>query len=158
MQGASPLASPGAEPGRHWNREANHAPGGGLASGVGGSTCRCGTRRGRVFSLPLPPAAFSFDSAPIPPPPFPHGEGGDFWFSYARGFAPCIPGGWMGRGTDIACGKPVLSASNGALAPAGAAGTRVVKSRHSAGCLFGKDCKCRERSNAGVPGAKPPAK
>ena len=68
------------------------------------------------------------------------------------------PRGWMGRGTDIACGKPVLSASNGALAPAGAAGTRVVKSRHSAGCLFGKDCKCRERSNAGVPGAKPPAK
>ena len=82
----------GAEPGRHWNREANHAPsGGGLVSGVGGSTCRCGTRRGRVFSLPLPPAAFSFDSAPIPLPPFPDGEGGVFWFSYARGFAPCIP-------------------------------------------------------------------
>ena len=27
-----------------------------------------------------------------------------------------------------------------------------------AGFLFGKVCKCRERSNAGVPGAKPPAK
>ena len=66
---------PRAEPGRHWNREANHAPGGGLVSGVGGSTCRCGTRRGRVFSLPLPPAAFSFDSAPIPHPPSPAGKG-----------------------------------------------------------------------------------
>ena len=30
--------------------------------------------------------------SPIPPPPFPSGEGGDFLFSYARGFAPCIPG------------------------------------------------------------------
>ena len=33
---------------------------------------------------------------PIPPAParralFPGGEGGDFLFSYARGFAPCIP-------------------------------------------------------------------
>ena len=34
---------------------------------------------------------------PIPPPPFPHGEGGDFGFSYARGFAPCIPGTEPGR-------------------------------------------------------------
>ncbi len=41
------------------------------------------------FCLPLPSPAFL---PPIPPPPFPDGEGGDSKFSYARGFAPCIPG------------------------------------------------------------------
>ena len=45
-----------------------------------------------------------------------------------QGASPLASPGWVGRGTGIACGKPVLSASNGALAPAGAAGTRVVKS------------------------------
>ena len=69
MQGASPLASPGAEPGRHWNREANHAPGGGLVSGVGGSTCRCGTRRGAGGGGQSPTnPAFSLLSCPHPPP------------------------------------------------------------------------------------------
>ena len=47
--------------------------------------------RARLFwSLANP--AFSLFSCPIPPAPFPSGEGGDFLFSYARGFAPCIPG------------------------------------------------------------------
>ena len=40
----------------------------------------------RRLTLPL-----VYFSAPIPPTPFPRGEGGDFWFSYARGSAPCIP-------------------------------------------------------------------
>ena len=35
--------------------------------------------------------------SPIPPTPFPSGEGGVFWFSYARGFAPCIPEPEPGR-------------------------------------------------------------
>ncbi len=46
---------------------------------------------GLPFWLPAD-LAFSFASAPIPPTPFPSGEGGDLKFSYARGFAPCIPG------------------------------------------------------------------
>ena len=41
----------------------------------------------RLSTLPL-----AYVLSPIPPPPFPSGEGGDFLFSYARGFAPCIPG------------------------------------------------------------------
>ena len=36
-------------------------------------------------------------SAPIPPTPFPSGEGGDLGLFYARGFAPCIPGAEPGR-------------------------------------------------------------
>ena len=32
-----------------------------------------------------------------PQSPFPSGEGGVFWFSYARGFAPCIPEAEPGR-------------------------------------------------------------
>ena len=39
--------------------------------------------------LPTPPLAYF--PAPYPPAPFPGGEGGDFLFPYARGFAPCIP-------------------------------------------------------------------
>ena len=40
----------------------------------------------RPPTLPLP----SF-LPPIPPTPFPGGEGGDFRLFHARGFAPCIP-------------------------------------------------------------------
>ena len=74
-----------------------------------------------------------------------------------KGLCPLHPRGWTGRGTGIACGKPVLSASNGALAPAGTAGTRVVKSRPRRAPVR-RVCKCRRRFSAGVPGAKPPAK
>ncbi len=53
--------------------------------------------RGCFGRLPTPPLVYF--PAPLPRrgrisplPPFPSGEGGDFLFSYARGFAPCIPG------------------------------------------------------------------
>ncbi len=82
---------------------------GGLNPGGTGYPRRCSARRGACprrhwLSPPLwkthwgayllccqPPPPLAFFSAPIPPPPFPSGEGGDFLFSYARGFAPCIP-------------------------------------------------------------------
>ena len=53
--------------------------------------CQAGTRRGACpvgRPLPLPLSSFL---PPIPPPPFPDGEGGDFRLFHARGFAPCIP-------------------------------------------------------------------
>ncbi len=53
--------------------------------------CQAGTRRGACpvgRPLPLPLSSFL---PPIPPPPFPGGEGGDFRLFHARGFAPCIP-------------------------------------------------------------------
>ena len=58
MQGASPLASPRAEPGRHWEMGANHAPGGGLPC------------------LLLANRAFSLLSCPHPPCPPSRREGG----------------------------------------------------------------------------------
>ena len=58
MQGASPLASPRAEPGRHWEMGANHAPGGGLP-------CLLPANR-----------AFSLLSCPHPPCPPSRREGG----------------------------------------------------------------------------------
>ena len=74
MQGASPLASPGLNPG---------------GTGEGGEprARRGACPVGRLPALPL----LSF-LPPIPPTPFPGGEGGDFRLFYARGFAPCIPG------------------------------------------------------------------
>ena len=64
----------------------------GACPGVAGSAGVGGTLRGACFLCrpPTPPLACLF--APIPPPPFPSGEGGDLRLFYARGFAPCIPG------------------------------------------------------------------
>ena len=45
----------------------------------------------------LPTMPLVYFLSPIPPTPFPRGEGGDFLFSYARGSAPCIPGAKPGR-------------------------------------------------------------
>ena len=47
---------------------------------------------GGLPSLPPADLAVCLPFCPHPPTPFPRGEGGDFWFSYARGSAPCIPG------------------------------------------------------------------
>ena len=49
---------------------------------------------GACFLVACLPFTLAFDSAPIPPSPFPAGRGRLRLF-YARGFAPCIPGaGW----------------------------------------------------------------
>ena len=93
MQGASPLASPGLSRKRHWLTFPLWHPAGSLPGGspddsafpesTGGLACfAC---RVIVFS------------PPFPQPPSPPGKGEIFWFSYARGFAPCIPGTEPGR-------------------------------------------------------------
>ena len=52
------------------------APGGGLNPGGTGSTCRWGARRGACLPCRLPTLPFAFFLPPIPPTPFPGGEGG----------------------------------------------------------------------------------
>ena len=67
-------------------------PAGGVSCTGTCSPCRCGSLWGACLLCRLPPLPLVFFLPPIPPTPFPGGEGGDFLFSYARGCAPCIPG------------------------------------------------------------------
>ena len=138
MQGASPLASPRLSRKRHWCRGRTTCPAGACPVGYRLTLPLWCPAGGVLCLLPAYPA-FGLLSCPLSPCPPSRREGGDFLLSYARGFAPCIPGGWAGRGTGFACGKPVLSASNGALAPAGAAGIWAKKSPppHRGACVAG---------------------
>ena len=102
--------------------------------------CRCGVRRGawRFWSPACP--AFSLLSFPHPPAPLPGGKGENQGY-FMQGASPLAPPGLNPRGTSY---PRRLRPRRGGRAPAG----------H----LYGRNCKCRERFNAGVPGAKPPAK
>ena len=80
----------GAEPGRRGGRGSVSCADGGLAPTLPDNPAVAVPNGWRRFWSPdLPAISKSF--SPIPPPPS-RREGGDFWFSYARGFAPCIPG------------------------------------------------------------------
>ena len=112
MQGASPLASPGAEPGRHWLSLRGRYPAG--ACPVRGGGRRSGTpslepwaamgKRAVAASagrLAFPVAGFACRSSnclpPSPPTPLPLRGRGNSRLFHARGFAPCIPGAEPGR-------------------------------------------------------------
>ena len=60
------------------------------------------------FLCRLPTLPLAYLLSPIPLPPFPAGRGEIFLFSYARGFAPCIPGAepeaTLGQGANHAPG------------------------------------------------------
>ena len=114
MQGASPLASPGLGGMRHWGCLWKAGCGGGLAFFAACRLRLAGTQRGGLtFWLPAAPA-FSLLCCPPSPkgkdiPPtrarralFPAGRGRLRLFQ-ARGFAPCIPGGWTGQGASYSC-------------------------------------------------------
>ena len=83
---------PGAEPGRRWLFLWETVPQGGLVPGVAGWLCCTGAQGGVCLSPRLPTMPFVCRFSPIPPPPFPSGEGGDLRLFHARSFAPCIPG------------------------------------------------------------------
>ena len=74
MQGASPLASPGLEPRRHWLSLPSTSPAGGRGV-VACLPCRCGTLRGGLPALPSAYPAFGLISCPHPPNPLPGGKG-----------------------------------------------------------------------------------
>ena len=90
---------------------------------------------GRLPALPL--VCFL---SPIPPAPLPGGKGENQGY-FMQGASPLASPGLNPRGTSY---PRRLRPRRGGRAPAG----------H----LYGRNCKCRERFNAGVPGAKPPAK
>ena len=98
MQGAAPLASPGAGRGAALARRALAAPRGGLAFLVAGSPCCHGTLWGGLPSLPPANAAFSLLSRPHPPDPLPSGKG-ETKVLLCKGLRPLHPRGWAGRGT-----------------------------------------------------------
>ena len=96
MQGASPLASPGAEPGRRGLNLRWRCPAGGLPSGAPEQGAKPASSGGTAVLL----AGFScrikvFLSYPPSPLPL-RGRGSPRLF-HARGFAPCIPGAESGR-------------------------------------------------------------
>ena len=57
-----------------------------------------------AFLLGCLPFTLAFDSAPIPPPPFPAGRG-RFLVFLCKGLRPLHPRGWVRCGTGVACGK-----------------------------------------------------
>ena len=108
MQGASPLASPGLNPGGTGFSCGKRCPNGGLPGRLpadlalpepGGELARvvadrprlAGTRRGAQGGVACLPFTLTSILPPSPQPPS-RREGGDFRLFYARGFAPCIPG------------------------------------------------------------------
>ena len=90
MQGATAPCIPGAEPKRHWLSLPYRYPCGGLVRLVACSTCHCGTKRECLPSLSPAYTAFSFFSAPIPPPPSQR-EGGDHKLVLPGATAPGTP-------------------------------------------------------------------
>ena len=119
MQGAPPLASPGAEPARHWERGRATRPAGGLAPALPvdlAAVVFAGERAFFVACLPclllsfLPPFP---EGEGYPPTPFPGGEGGIKVIS-CKGLRPLHP---RGR-TRAALGKGANHAPGGGLAPA----------------------------------------
>ena len=101
----------------------------GLNPGGTYSPNKKGTRRGACLVCRLPTMPLVYFLSPIPPTPFPSGEGGDQGF-FMQGASPLASPGLNPGGTDSTCW----------------------------GFLSGRFYKCRKRFNAGVPGAKPPAK
>ena len=114
MQGASPLASPGLNPGGTGKGGEPRARRGLVPVGCqltlplwcpAGACPLCRLpplpfrhpQGGLAFLLACQPCLWFTFLPPIPPTPFPGGEGGDQGFFHARGSAPCIPGAEPGR-------------------------------------------------------------
>ena len=91
-------------------RPAAMAPGGGLPGWSPDNLAIPAPGGGWLSWSPAYPA-FCLLFCPIPPTPFPGGEGGDFCYLIARGFAPCIPQGWRGA----ALVRRALAAPGGGL-------------------------------------------
>ena len=164
---------PGAEPGRHWFAPPLWKTQWGACPGVAGAAGVSSTRRGacllcRLPALPLRcprggvpalspvnPALTCF-LAPIPRPPS-RREGGDYRLFFARGCAPCIPGAEPGRHWLCLWETGSLGFVV-APAPAGATGTRVVKTNCPRGTCMAETVSAASGLMPGCRGRQPPAK
>ena len=116
MQGAKPLASPASDCLRH------------LQSLPYKCTC------GRALSFSSANPALSFDSAPIPPTPFPGGEGGDQGY-FMQGASPLASPRLNPRGTGSTCRCRRL---NGGRAPGVAGSVSVSGARRGLSLLVAR--------------------
>ena len=112
---------------------------------------------GACFLCCLPTLPLVFVFPPIPPTPFPDGEGGDQGYFHARGFAPCIPGAGWDTALALLVENRFLRLRMERWHPPGRREPGLQKAA-TAVHLYGRVYKCRKRFSAGVPGAKPPAK
>ena len=162
MQGAPPLASPALDRLRHLQSLSSRCQAGGVPPALPARRALAVPSGGQWFRSPAYPAAvvpggglpslspanpaFSFVLAPIPPTPFPSGEGGDFLFSYARGFAPCIPG----IRPPAALTEPAMQVTGGGACPPALPARRALAvpgggAVVSVACL---PCRCGSRRGA----------
>ena len=101
--GASPLESPGLNPGGAY------------------SPNKKGTRRGACLVCRLPTMPLVYFLSPIPPPPFPSGEGGEIIVFLCKGLRPLHPRARAGGGT---CTTKEFCMSTGAVPAAKERGDR----------------------------------
>ena len=101
MQGASPLASPGLNPGDTGFSFGRRCPRGACPRGCRlALLCRC--PRGAYLSPRLPTLPFAYRFSPIPPPPFPAGRGRIIVF-LCKGLRPLHPRHLTACGTYRLC-------------------------------------------------------
>ena len=168
MQGASPLASPGAEPGRHWLFLWKAMPEGGLSPGLPAGSA-VPVPEGGLPALSPADLAFSFLFCPHPPHPLPGGKGENHSF-LMQGASPLASPGLNPGGTGFSFGR---RCPKGGLPPGLPAGSAVPVPEGRLACFVA--CRpCRlfaflppsprppSRREGGVskfisPGASPPA-
>ena len=80
-----------AEPGRHLQPQQKRYPAGGLALFAACLPCPSGSRRGLGGFGRLPALPLACFAAPIPPAPFPSGEGGEIIVFLCKGLRPLHP-------------------------------------------------------------------
>ena len=130
------------------------APGGGAPVSGGIAPALQAPCEGRALFVACLPCLWFLILPPIPPAPFPGGEGGDQGYFHARGFAPCIPGAGWDTALALLVENRFLRLQMERWHPPGGREPGLQKAA-TAVHLYGRVYKCRKRFSAGVPGRSP---